>query len=46
MKITINGMFVQNYFLHGLEIEKEMKLKIYMKLEKTNMILVYGVPKL
>jgi len=42
-KTIINGKFVQNYFLHGLEIENASRLKIYIKLVNKNIIFVYGV---
>ena len=39
----MKGTFVQNYFLHGLEIENDNRLKMYMKLVKRKIIFVYGV---
>lgn len=39
----MKGLFVQNYFLHGFEIENDNKLKMYMKLVNKKMAFVYGV---
>lgn len=39
----INGIFVQNSFLQGLEMEKAKKLKIYIKLVNIKIMLVSGV---
>jgi hypothetical protein len=42
-RTIIKGIFVQNYFLHGFEIENASKLKRYMKFENIKIISVSGV---
>ena len=39
----MKGTFVQNYFLHGLEIEKDNRLKMYIKFVNRKIMFVYGV---